>query len=166
MWKVEKVRAVGLSLAFGLIAAAVIPAQPSADLDGVLWYRGYSSEVVGYTVELVIFENRFNLTNHLVKATFRGTFEIADGIVRAVIDPRATVFLDGPSRDQEKLSHILQLFTAGKLDSLFVGLTYPQQGNGALTLKAGLTTRALDLTFWSGETEIGRYRFLTATPLE
>lgn len=106
-------RWVTLSLLVGLFALSPATAQESASIDGVLWFDGYENR------EIVIRENRFILTDHNVQATFRGTYTRVGDDITAVLDPRATVFMSGPSTDEEKLEHIELLVAAGELPRIF-----------------------------------------------
>lgn len=152
----KRTRAVrrGILLAFAFVAAAALPAQSSGGIDGVRWYNAW----LGW--ELVVRENRFNLTDHSVQATFRGTFQTDGQYVQASIDARTTVFLEGPSGDQQKLDYIQELVAATRLPGFYAASPCSQQSEPEFSLQAVVSTTRLDLVYLCGATQVGRYTFL------
>ena len=156
-----------LLLILGITAVSAVWAQGADTIDGVIWFNGW----LGW--ELVLREDRFILTDHSNQATFRGTFQQDGDTVRTTLDPRKTVFLNGPSEDGEKMRTIQELIAGGRLPPGLLGTsTCSQPGGGPsdeenedpwaereLTVSVRFQPDSISLTYECGGTEIGRYAF-------
>lgn len=149
-------------LALGFAAVVVLPASSEGALNGIVWFNGWT----GW--ELVLRDNRFNLTDHSVQATFRGTFELTGENLKTVIDPRSTTFLEGPTRDQDKLSHIQRLVAEKRLPIFYADSPCSQheeqEGAAPYVLKVTVSETSIVLSSFCGERQINQYQFMRVLP--